>query len=530
MIMKKTLLIIAVFAGIFAVSCQKENIQGGDSSERSALQFTASIEDGAGTKTIVERVNGTPATYKTKWENTDKISINGTVYTATPKTDATQATFTKVSGNDPTAPFKAYYPNTMYNGTTATLPATYNYAEGKYNMPMYAESSINNLSFKNLCGVLAITVPGSLFTVLPGTQFSSVSSITVISDQQMNGAFTATVEGVLTFTSKTLTADDKKVTLTFSEAKKIEKESSATFYIPVPAGTHNPLAIIVSNGSVASYMITKKSGGVTVERNTVYPITFYDNQSDILPGVFSVSTTKRVCFSKGNLQYQASTNTWQFAANQYLYIGNKAGNNTATMRDTQSGWIDLFGWGATGQNSYGQQPYSISTTESDYKTVATASGDETLTIDNKSDWGYCMGGESSIWRTLTKDEWNYLLSSSGRGSGNTKFKYGVTVCGVSNCLVIAPDGNTEEIADNYNELYGWPSAKVKGFVCLPPAGYRDGSKFEIYDVDGHGLYWTSTAASSTQAYPLIFTKYAVQLTNPVIRSSGYSVRLVTDAQ
>ena len=36
---------------------------------------------------------------------------------------------------------------------------------------------------------------------------------------------------------------------------------------------------------------------------------------------FSVSPSKVVFFSRGNLQYQASTNTWRFAPHQYDFIG-----------------------------------------------------------------------------------------------------------------------------------------------------------------------------------------------------------------
>ena len=36
---------------------------------------------------------------------------------------------------------------------------------------------------------------------------------------------------------------------------------------------------------------------------------------------FSVSSTKQVYFSKGNLQYTQSTNTWSFASAQYAVIG-----------------------------------------------------------------------------------------------------------------------------------------------------------------------------------------------------------------
>ena len=266
--MKKTILSIAVItAAIFAVSCQKEKLQGNTTSEGSASVFTATIETVAGTKTTVERVDGTTVVYKTKWESTDKISINGVTYTATPDaTDATKATFTKDSGDAPTGPFNAYFPANMYSDSKAILPASYTYTDGKYNMPMYAQSSTTSLPFKNLCGVLAITVNG--------TDFTSVEKIEVFSDKQMNGEFTATADGVLTFASATLTDDNKKVALTFNTAKSIASDGSATFYIPVPAGTHNPLAIKVTGGSTPKVMVTKKSGGVAVVRNSVYPIAF----------------------------------------------------------------------------------------------------------------------------------------------------------------------------------------------------------------------------------------------------------------
>ena len=40
-----------------------------------------------------------------------------------------------------------------------------------------------------------------------------------------------------------------------------------------------------------------------------------------LSGKFSVSSGKQVQFSKGNLQYKASTNTWRFAEHQWDMVG-----------------------------------------------------------------------------------------------------------------------------------------------------------------------------------------------------------------
>ena len=59
-----------------------------------------------------------------------------------------------------------------------------------------------------------------------------------------------------------------------------------------------------------------------------------------LKGQFSVAADEQVFFSQGNLQYQASTDTWRFAENQYDMVGADNKNISATY----TGWIDLFGW------------------------------------------------------------------------------------------------------------------------------------------------------------------------------------------
>ena len=77
-----------------------------------------------------------------------------------------------------------------------------------------------------------------------------------------------------------------------------------------------------------------------------------------LPGAFSVSATKQVWFSQGNLQattsnYGASW-TWFFAENQWDYIGNETANTAINGNGTVStnGTVDLFGW-STAATYYG---------------------------------------------------------------------------------------------------------------------------------------------------------------------------------
>ena len=128
---------------------------------------------------------------------------------------------------------------------------------------------------------------------------------------------------------------------------------------------------------------------------------------------FSVSATKTVTFSPGNLQYHAVNNKWRFAPNQTDYIG----YDNENISSTYNGWIDLFGWG-TGNN-----PTNKSTDYNDYQTFV--------------DWGVNKIGSYSpnTWRTLTYNEWYYLLTNRFNAS-NLK---GVAQVNGVNGLILLPD-------------------------------------------------------------------------------------------
>ena len=62
-------------------------------------------------------------------------------------------------------------------------------------------------------------------------------------------------------------------------------------------------------------------------------------------GNFSVSSSKKVTFAPGNLQYHAVNNQWRFAQHQ----SDTVGLSNENIEPDYDGWIDLFGWG-TGDN------------------------------------------------------------------------------------------------------------------------------------------------------------------------------------
>lgn len=223
-----------------------------------------------------------------------------------------------------------------------------------------------------------------------------------------------------------------------------------------------------------------------------------------LPGAFSVSSTKQVWFSQGNLQYQANstgatevpyTGVWRFAEYQYDMIG----SDNANISESYTGWIDLLGWG-TGNN-----PTNSSTNSNDYSTF--------------TDWGINAisngGNTANQWRTLTKDEWAYLLENHTKGWS--------TVNGV-NGYVIRPDGISIAVAASYTASE-WIVEEVAGSVFLPAGNSRGG---KTYNTGSWGDYWSSIAFDSADAYYLYFNSGGHNPANSAGRWGGRSVRLVSE--
>ena len=247
------------------------------------------------------------------------------------------------------------------------------------------------------------------------------------------------------------------------------------------------------------------------------PITPEDPEEDeFVAKLFSVSATKTVTFSPGNLQYHAANKEWRFAPSQTDYIG----ADNANISDTYNGWIDLFGWG-TGNN-----PTNKSTDNTDYQTFV--------------DWGINKIGSyaPNTWRTLTYDEWEYL---SWERPNYAKLIGVAQVNGV-NGLILLPDNWTcpsgvtfKSGFHNYGiEYYAayqtfsasdWSKLEASGAVFLPAAGSRGGS-----GVDGvqlYGSYWFATEGDGYDASCLGFSSYGAG-TSYDYRYSGQSVRLVKD--
>ncbi|MGM9825324.1 MAG: hypothetical protein ACI3Z8_02680 [Paludibacteraceae bacterium] len=246
-----------------------------------------------------------------------------------------------------------------------------------------------------------------------------------------------------------------------------------------------------------------------------------------LAGVFSIAADKQVKFSKGNLQctIQGTDTTWAFAENQYDMIGEANVENYA-LADK----VDLFGWsGSTGIAKWG---VSVSEDYEDY------SGDFV-------DWGQNIG-DGTMWRTLTNDEWTYLLSTRT----NATSLMGIARIQISeeqyaNGLIFLPDTWTcpedvtfksgfaseysiEAYADYQTFTLGqWQKLEAAGAVFLPASGYRDGSSID--DVQYDGYYWSATATPNDFGTAYLLGFYSEDVVWYLgYRYNGYAVRLVQD--
>ena len=279
-----------------------------------------------------------------------------------------------------------------------------------------------------------------------------------------------------------------------------------------------------------------------------------------LAGVFSVSATKKVQFSQGNLQatYDGTNWTWAFAEHQYDYIGNAAGNTKVTATSpfiSENATVDLFGWVGASSTWTGAAQYGITSSP---VTSATDGYGNVATENLKADWGtlpISNGGNTANcgWRTLTKDEWTYLFST--RTSGGTVFgtasaRYAYAEINTDGTptkgIILFPDGvdivasevttaGTVNIASSWGTKCTsaqWTALADKGCVFLPAAGYRSGTS--VSSVGTVGLYWSSSPYTDVpSAYCVYFYSSYSSYMNPAdyfVRSYGFSVRLVRDAE
>ena len=263
--------------------------------------------------------------------------------------------------------------------------------------------------------------------------------------------------------------------------------------------------------------------------------------ANFTPAAFSVAEGKYVYFTKGNLQYTQSTQTWSFAENQYDMLGTDNVTDGTTTFDAQYGYtkvgtaladkIDVFGWSAN--NVTAPWGLSTSTDNSDY------SGDFV-------DWGKNIGDG---WRTLTNKEWEYLLDTRANAQnlkGAARINLIEDGTQFVNGLILLPDNWTEIDGITFksgfpSEIYKenvadyaahqtfliseWQMLEAAGAVFLPSVGSRSG--ITVDNVQSISRYWSASLNGMSAADCLYFSSSEAGVATSQ-RRNGLAVRLVQD--
>ena len=478
--------LIAASSLLLAVSCQKEMPGTVEVSEKGKT-FTATIEQSF-TKTTLS-YDPWQNESKVMWESGDCININGSGYGATPLTPATKAIFKdKWWGEEPTAPYHAIFPASLHNGSGFEFPASQEYVDGKFNAPMYAESNTEVLPFKNICGVLCFSLTGE----------DKVKRISVTANEPLCGAFTVNdgYEVNLTGTGKTVTL------YCGQQCVQLDDATPTDFYIYLPPGKYTSGMRITITNSEEDVFEKITTVEADVARSTVYDFVWDVTFSPVLTGKFSVGENQTVSFSQGNLHATKVGDNWitgfyerQTEVNP---IATNSGARTASSGDKE---IDLFTWGYG--SAFTTDPTTLSYGQAFF------------------DWGTKIGS-GGTWRTLSGEEWNYLLKQ--RSNADKLYKTGVTVCGVEECLVIAPDDFTGTIETSYGNAAWKTAEKTDGLVCLPPAGHRYGVGAD--GTGSRGFYWTSTGTDASNAKVLSLNKTGQAVIESVLYSDAQEQKFI----
>lgn len=528
--MKTKFLLLSALAALTFVACQRVN-------DGLLRLYVEGMGDGA--KMAVEGGSS-------YWVTGDKVNINGTEYTIDVSESGNSATVSATGA----AEYYGVYPSSIVESRDGAnyvldLPSTYTYATTThYNRtlqnvaaPMvgYAEIDENGTSmqFKHVTAAIGVQVVNYYgFTV-------EVDSIVLTSNlYKLCGETNVSLGNNITVLAAEATVDStKRVKMKFDGDASLHvfAGDSAVVQIPVlPVGASNKFTVDVylhkvDQPAVAAHFNKEQATAHSMDRRKIgYARTTFG-------GLFSVSASKKVVISQGNLQYQASTNTWKFAETQDGYIGNAAGNTTAEAgRATQDAWIDLFCWGT------GDRPTVISTNSSKFV-----------------DWGSCAANNiGSGWRTMTNGsgaEWDYLfktrsVSTTGLPTGknaNTAVRYVKATVDGKVGIILFPDTynhpseltfttpdvyyNTNTGTAAFNQFVvtssEWNSMEISGAVFLPAAGRSSGITVSV--VGEYAEYWSSSVSSSN-GYCLSFNNGYSYIYTSKAKSTGLPVRLVKE--
>lgn len=577
------MIVLGLVATSLMASCKKETPASEDNNlgnlNLNGISFSASTEeDDSDTKTYL---SGTDI----RWMANDLIRIKNNSNQQVPfqvveGIDTHTGTFYTGYTFSRTPAYDAAYPYDMVtiSGTTATFTIpnsqTMNMSKvgsfGNGAMPMVAHSTNNTLNFKNVFG-------GIVFPLIKNDDITTVKRIVLVSNistEKLWGKFTASCNSN---TPNPTYVSDGNNTIELVCPSAVTLSNTATdFVIMIPPGTlEKGFMVSVYDGN-DNLVYRKKvewndwsaehgNGKDLIQRSKLRKV-----GTNIKPGIgFSVSNSQRVRLSLGNLQWSAkngdernantthnvagggtAAGTFRFSEHPWDRVGGGPGygnvnhknasgasvqSNNDSRAENYAGWIDLFAWGTSCWSGDGcvssYMPYQISLSPYNYL----PGGSSTANISGtNADWGVYNAiwnparnayDAPGTWRTLTSDEWHYLLRSRVTDGKASVCFAKVRLSDLPNPsggegygLVIPPD---EWLTSTFNftctsttsgfqdiTLAQWQMLEKEGCVFLPVAGdmhiNHPYNTTIVFSHQSRGFYWSSTANDVSYACDFSF--------------------------
>lgn len=289
----KTRLLFIIAAIFLLASCESLfTIYPTVESVDSTITFTANTENKAETRTSLSYSADENGMYSLTWNRGDEISIYDGTNTAVFSTDdsySATAEFKQKTGETDknAASYTAFYPASI-TVDNMVLPSQQTYvSNGILDFPMYAYSTSRNLQFKNICGILKISIKTKESTDV------SVSSISVSSEKGMSGTFTVADDY-----SAVVDGDDG-VVLNCEEPVRLYNASYQEFNIIVPPGSYGTMKICITTKDGRSINLLA-NGAVKIDRSSMTHVKVslgefaFDSSLEMVPVVDSdVEFTER---------------------------------------------------------------------------------------------------------------------------------------------------------------------------------------------------------------------------------------------
>ena len=395
-------------------------------------------------------------------------------------------------------------------------------------MIAYTESG-NTMLFKHLTGAVTVKIVNNFGIDVRVDNIRITSNLYQLSGRRSIAITDIASDPIIVDPLQTDSVDDRKVQMTFSGPQLIiASGDSALVQLPVlPVGELNKFTVSVTvvnkDDANMGYIFTKEQA---------HSNSLLRAQIGYTPAKFGGKFNYNggyVHFAPGNLQYRANVvglgGNWRFAGAQWATIGNAAGNTTAENRDSQTFWIDLFGYGTSGcnegQNAY--QPWATSTIPGDYYASDLTSdyGHPDWGVHNDISNGMITNIGTSSWKT---PDWSEIFNNNDYAYAYVHNVYGIIILPVNyqhpleTPLDLAATQNINNI-----DLYGWTKMEIAGAVFLPAAGYRYGT--EVREVGEKGYYW-GCSGSSSGAYNLNILDRNENASAVDDASKGFAVRLI----